>query len=116
MKIFTIIISLLLLSYINSSECTDKKSPSKDTDCKDLKVSTGNKYCCYYKVSGKDDDGKKDTFNYCLELSEDNYNKIKDYIKDIEKAGEDYDIDVKKLDCYSVYLTGSLLSLILLLL
>ena len=118
MKLLTFIISILLLSYIITSECERKENPKKDSDCKDLKVDTdeGYKYCCYAKVEGKID-GEKKTVERCEELKQDDYDKIKDYIKNWENGdGKEMELKVKKLDCHSVYLTVSILSLLLLLL
>lgn len=105
MKIFTVLISILLLTYINTEDCTGAKA-SKADDCKDLEKNDSDGYCCYTKY--KEGDNTKEN---CIEISKDNYNKIKDYIKEVEEKNKNFDI--KKIDCYSVYLTGSLLSLIL---
>ena len=114
MKLLTFIISILLLSYIITDDC-EGHSAKKHSDCKDLTLHTDYKYCCYAKVEQKKD-GEKKTEEGCTELKQDEYDKIKDYIKDWEERGKDNEIKVKKLDCHSVYLTGSILSLLLLLL
>ena len=113
MKLLTFIISILLLSYIITEDCEDHDA-KKYSDCKDLTLHTGYKYCCYAKVEQKID-GEKKTGEFCTELKQDNYDNIKDYIKEWEKDA-DVKIEVKKIDCHSVYLTGSILSLLLLLL
>lgn len=117
MKLLTFIISILLLSYIITSECERKENPKKDSDCKDLTVDTasGYKYCCYAKYEYKEG-GDKKTAEFCTELKQNDYDKIKDYIKDWENEEKEYGLKFKKLDCHSVYLTGSILSLLLLLL
>ena len=117
MKLLTFIISILLLSYIITDDC-EGHSAKKVSECKDLSVDTANnyKYCCYAKWEYKDEDGSKKTYEGCTELKQDEYDKIKDYIKDWEERGKDNEIKVKKLDCHSVYLTGSILSLLLLIL
>ena len=110
MKKFTILISLLLLlTYINTADeyCESVKGKKAD-DCKDLKKYDSEGYCCYVKTKTKDG-----TNEGCTEVSKANYNDIKNYVKSLEKLGESIDADIKKLDCYSVYLTGSLLSLVL---
>ena len=119
MKLLTFIISILLLSYIITSECDKKTSAKKVSECEDLKVDTSNnyKYCCYAKYEYKDEDGSKKTYEGCTELKQDAYDKIKDYIKEWENGeGKDSEVKVKKIDCHSVYLTGSILSLLLLIL
>ena len=117
MKLLTFIISILLLSYIITGECDSKTSAKKVSECKDLSVDTANnyKYCCYAKYDYKDPDGSKKTYEGCYELKQADYDKIKDFIKEWEKDPE-FEVKVKKLDCHSVYLTGSILSLLLLLL
>ena len=107
MKIFTVLISILLLTYINTADtyCNGYEGKKAD-DCKELKKALSDDYCCYLKSKKGDD-----TAEMCVEITKDNYNNIKDYIKTLEKNADG--AKVKKLDCYSVYLTGSLLSLIL---
>ena len=115
MKIFTILISILLLIYINAdteSECQKKGTSGKKTsDCEDLKTTLETSHCCYFKY--KSDSGESEG---CTEIAKDVYDDIKKYIKDSEKEGDSINFKVKKLDCYSSYLTLSLLSLVLLLL
>ena len=112
MKLLTFIISILLLSYIITDDC-EGHSAKKHSDCKDLTLHTDYKYCCYAKYEIKE--GDKKTVEGCTELTQNNYDNIKDYIKEWEKDPE-FEVKVKKLDCHSVYLTGSILSLLLLLL
>ena len=108
MKFYNIILFASLILYILSedNECEQKTSASKAKDCKDLKASDGD-HCCYLKA-------KKDDQEYsgCTPVSKEAYNKIKDYIKEMEKTGG----KVKKLDCKSIYLELSILSFIFLLL
>lgn len=117
MKIFTILISILLLIYINTqtvtvSECLQKGTSGKKTsDCENLKTTIDTNHCCYFKY--KSDSGESEG---CTEITKDVYDDIKKYIKDSEKEGDSINFKVKKLDCYSSYLTLSLLSLVLLLL
>ena len=115
MKIFTILVSILLLTYINTdtvSECLQKLTTGRKTsDCEDLKTTIDSSHCCYYK--SKSDSAEAEG---CTEVPKASYDDIKKYIKDLEEQGKSDNMKVKKLDCYSSYLTLSLLSLVLLLL
>ena len=107
MKFYNIILFASLILYILSEdECDQKTSASKAKDCKDLKTSDGD-HCCYLKAKN---DGKE--YSGCTSVSKEAYDKIKDYIKEMEKTGG----KVKKLDCKSIYLELSILSFIFLLL
>ena len=107
MKFYTFILfaSLIILSISDDSAC-DGKDADSAKDCKDIKIS--NSHCCYLKA--KDEDGK--SHSMCYSITDDQYNKIKDHIKEMEKGGG----KVKKLDCKSIYLELSILSFIFLLL
>ena len=115
MKIFTILISILLLIYINTqtiSECLQKLTTGRKTsDCEDLKTTVDSSHCCYYKT--KTDSVETEG---CTEVPKASYDDIKKYIKELEEQAKSAKMKVKKLDCYSSYLTLSLLSLVLLLL
>ena len=106
MKFYTFILfaSLIFLSKSDNNGCNGKSAESAK-DCKDIKV-TGQ-HCCYLK-------GKYNgiTANICILISDNQYNNIKDTIKEMEKG----DGDVKKLDCKSIYLELSILMFIFLLL
>ena len=102
--------------YVESECWTDDEKVSGKKDCKDRKLGTGEYRCCYVKAKGKDEDGEKRTAEYCMPIDEENYKRIKDYIKDMEKKGKNYDLDIKSMDCNSNYLLISIMSLILLLL
>ena len=106
MKFYTFILfaSLIFLSKSDDNVCYGKSAESAK-DCKDIKV-TGQ-HCCYLK-------GKYNgiTANICILISDNEYNNIKDTIKEMEKG----DGDVKKLDCKSIYLELSILIFIFLLL
>ena len=115
-KTLFLLLVILLISYSYQSECEDKKSAKKAKDCKDLKVDDGMYKCCYVKAEGEYN-GKKEKGEYCEEIDETNYNRIKDYIKDREDGAKKFDskLDIKKFDCSSNYLLFSIMSLIILL-
>lgn len=107
MKFYKIILFVSLILYIYSEDkyCGDSSvSASKAKDCKDLKLADKYSNCCY--VKGKQNNVDVST---CISLTKDQYNNIKDYIKELESGGA----DVKKLDCNSYFLELSILSFIL---
>ena len=122
MKKYTIILLALLCIFAycsgddeenyedTESECRKKESPSKALDCNKLKVGDGSQYCCYMHAT--DDEGP---YKGCTEITKEAYNKIKDYISEIEKEGKDINIKIKKLDCNSAHLKIGILSLLLIL-
>ena len=108
MKFYNIILFASLILYIFSIQCDGKGEAGSSDDCKDLPIGTGYSNCCFVK-------GKKDSEDVatCIPLTKNQYDNIKDYIKELEEDGS---TDVKKLDCKSIYLELSILSFILLLL
>jgi len=109
MKFYNIIIFASLILFIFSDECGDKDPASSTKECINLKT---NEYkCCFLKI--KSNDGEE---SYCTSVSKSNYDNIKDYIKNMEEKGKSDNVDIKKLDCKSIYLEISVLSFILLLL
>ncbi len=89
--------------------CEKKDPASSKEDCFNLKT---NKYkCCYTKVKSNEGEAA-----FCTSVSKSEYDNIKDYIKSWEEEDKSGNLDVKKLDCKSIYLEISVLSFILLLL
>ncbi len=124
MKKYTIVLFALLCIFVycsgddeenydddTRSECVKKTSASKAKDCNKLKVGDGLQYCCYAEFSSDE----VDSYKGCTEITKEAYNKIKDYISEIEKEGKDINIKIKKLDCNSAHLEIGLLSLLLIL-
>ena len=116
--LFLLLAALLISQYSCDDEedsgCFKWEGVSGKKDCNNRK----DKYayrCCYVKAKGKNEDGKKVTKEYCSPIDEENYKRIKDFIKETEKAGESSDLDIQKFDCNSNYLLISIMSLILLL-
>jgi len=107
-KIYLLII--LLVSLINiqySSSACIEANPSGKSTCHDKTVANSGSYCCYYKAKANGE-----TATACIELTKDQKDNIKDYIKQLEKSGG----SVKSLDCKSSFIQFGLFSLIILLL
>ena len=106
MKTFQLLALLCLIIY-TYQDCHNENNPKKE-DCKTENFNDIEKknaeYCCFIK-DGDD--------TACSALSKYQYKHIKDMIKNarLEGSGDDYSID-----CKSLYLQISLLSLLLLLL
>ena len=101
----------------NKSYCYDKTSASSSDDCKDLKVSEDGNHCCY--LYGKAEyEGKTSESERCIEITNEDYDNIDDYIDNAKDSAEKAGGKVKKyeIDCNSSFLTNSLLSIILFLL
>ena len=119
MKIFTFLLLCSIIIFIKAAD-SDKDcygaSASSAKDCKDLKLSGSGNHCCYseakYEINGKTEKQK-----ICVELTDEEYNNIDDYIDASKEAAKTY-IKVKDLsvDCNSSFLTNSLLGIILFLL
>ena len=116
MKPFTFLLLCSLIIFINSKDCEDQDTASSSNDCKNLNVTTGN-HCCYLKVKGEIG-GVSGEQNTCIEITDEVYQNIKDYINGQKKAGEAFGAKYKeyKIDCNSSFLTISLFSLLLFLL
>ena len=112
MKALAFLISILLISNIfSSSECESKESPSGAKDCKGLKVSSGDEYCCYFKYTYKEKSKEEEAIG-CGGLSKAEYDDIKKTIEDIETRGKENEVKMEDLDCKNDYIKFCLLSLI----
>ena len=122
MKIFTFLLLCSIIIFINAQDsnnyCIFGMPASSSKDCKDLKVSGSGNHCCYYKIKGENEKGKTEEYKTCLEITDEEYNNIDDYIDDRKDAAKKSGGKVKDLDidCYSSFLTNSLLGIILFLL
>jgi len=107
-KIYHLVILLVFLLNIqlSASTCVEA-NPSKKSTCHDKTVANSGSYCCYYKAKASGVSGTS-----CIELTKDQKDNIKDFIKEFEKSG----VDVKSLDCKSSFIEFGLFSLIFLLL
>ena len=110
MKNYQIIILLILIIYIFSSEDNCYKvNPSKKSECHNLYTEEDRNngyFCCYVKSKGNGI-----TATGCISLSKKEKDNIKDTIKEMESGGG----EVKSLDCEASYLSIGLFSLIFLL-
>ena len=117
MKIYYLLLAALILSFYNVQTCEEVKNPTGVSSCENVKMDSdydddGAKYCCYAKGKEKDDDdGTTEDLNECWGISQDIYDKIEDYIDELEKGKIFEDLSI---DCASNYIMISLLSLILL--
>lgn len=107
MRVFLLILSIFLISYINSKDCEKVKEPSDLNDCKVAKLSGDQSHCCFAKISGAE------VNTACVGLTNDEY---KDIEKTIEEEEKKANIKIDSLDCKSYYLEFFLLSLLFLLL
>ena len=92
------------------SECDQKDSASKATDCNKLKVCDGYQYCCYMHSTSN-----RGTYKGCTELTKEEYNDIKKYISELEEESKDSNGKIKEIDCNSARLGVGLLILLLIL-
>lgn len=111
MKKFQYLIFLYLIIYIHS--CSVGTNPTKASDCKDENLSGKEKdngvHCCYktYKRTSDGGEGK-----VCDAVSKTAYENMKDYIKFSEMFNPSQ--SEVSIDCNSIYLSFSLISLFLL--
>ena len=106
MKSLFILISLAIISFVlNDDDCEGEAS--KYSDCEKLKVNPSTNHCCFIKYEYKGQDVKG-----CMEITKEQYEKIDEVVKEMEKETEVKDFDI---DCSCAYLSISLLSLILIL-
>ena len=116
MKIY-IIALLISVNYIfcstTESSCEDV-NPASKSDCTNFYngIESDGYHCCYSRETYNG----VDTYQ-CFDLNRDEYNKIKETIKDIENSFYNlgYELKIKSLDCNSYYLQLGLISLIFLL-
>ncbi len=114
MKSLVLLISIEMVSFVLNDSSGGKAS--KYDDCKNLKLEESTNHCCFAEfeatIDGKEEKGKE-----CVEITQKEYENIKDYVNEIlsygeKKGAKDYSYDI---DCSCSYLTKSLLGLIILL-
>ena len=107
MKFYSLVLLFILIVSIKS-ECNEEEG-KKAKDCQDKlteddKKDNGYSYCCYVKAN----EGEG-----CTGLTKAQYDEIKKKIKDIETKEN---VEIKKLDCHSLFLKFGLLNILLFLL
>ena len=117
MKVKSFLIICSLIIYINTTESCRKHPASSVKDCKDLGLRENGDHCCYLKASAEIGVEKIEV-SYCLKITQAEYDKIDETIKEIigEAEREGGTAKVDTLDCKSSYIVLSLFSLLLLLL
>ena len=116
MKSYKVLLLLLCINYIYSVtlSCSEVIDPTKEA-CTNAGVSEEDKergfmYCCYLKYKEARDKKEREK---CKRLTEYQYNNIDDYVKYnklLETETDDFSVE-----CSSIFLKFSFLSLILLL-
>ena len=109
MKFYSVLILFLLIAYINS--ICQGTTPSGKKDCKDKlsdEEKKTNSYCCYAENKNGD--------KTCLPLKKDEYNDIKNYIKEANNNIENDKEKIKSLNCNSLFLKLGLMNILLFLL
>ena len=119
MKYLSLLIVLLLISFMNSQtddkNYCDEKEVTDSSKCKDLTLPPGFSNCCFYHVEGSENGGETETFKACIPLNKTQYENINDYIKELEEGAEEgISLDVKTLDCFANYLQISIITLLIL--
>jgi hypothetical protein len=110
MKIFTIILFITLVIYIQSF-CT-KWSDATKYECKERQIGIGEdlyaKYCCFLHTKNGNDETKQ-----CFPYSQDAYDNIEKTIENYESL---HRVTVVSLYCQSSYLQMGLLGVLFFLL
>ena len=103
-----IVLCLIIFTYQACGGPANKKEDCKAENLGTSEKDKGYEYCCYAEIN--------DNAKGCLALSKYQYENIKDYIKNFKLNAEVPVSEDTKIDCKSLYLEISLLSILLLLL
>ena len=110
MRTIYIILSILLISYINTndddgnSECREWRFPTSFNECKNLDVAKGEKKCCYLVL--------KDYTSYCHPATKKEFKALNQFRLELEGF---YNSEIIEFKCHSYYLQYYFLSLLLIL-
>ena len=116
-SIIILFVSFCLFSLINST-CQPEEENNKirdPEDCTDRSFSSdeisNNAYKCCYMKTKVNYNTRKGKLYTCIPLSQNDYNRVKDLIKQYESEAGVEDVEI---DCKAYYLKYGLLSLFLL--
>ncbi len=105
MKLYTFILLVLLIIYVNSTDCEDIQNVSKKKDCNG-KLSDDDKkkysHCCY----AEDENGNK----RCDPVTQTEFDGLEALLKAAKELGQE---SKGKFDCNSNYIKFGFLSLLL---
>lgn len=105
MKLYTFILLVLLIIYVNSTDCEDIQNVSKKKDCNG-KLSDDDKkhysHCCY----AEDENGNK----ACTPITQAHFDSLEALSKAAKELGQE---SKGKFDCNSNYIKFGFLSLLL---
>ena len=120
MKAFYALISIMLLSFTYSDDsktCLEAGTPTKKSDCNDLKFPAGydNYHCCFYHYKYTYN-GQSGEYKVCWPVDKASYDKIAEYIDAMKKQiPSGYDASIESFDCNSYYLHATILALLFIL-
>ena len=112
-SLYLLLFAFLIYQYsCQETECSG--IATKKSDCEGRKLGEGFYRCCYGE-SKMTKDGQTTENKFCVPVTQDQYDNIKDYIDKSKKEYKEKGVEVKKLsvDCSSNFLVFSFLSLIL---
>ena len=119
MKVYLLCINICaliaLINALNPSPCNAIQNPSSPSVCYNLTFSKNDsKYCCY-KRGYFENNGQKNNFERCEEITQSQFENIDKTIKDMENNDSNPNIKGKiySLVCKSYYLSMGLFSLLL---
>ena len=107
---YLIIIFSLIINIKNTDFCDDRIVATGPKDCENLITSTRSNFCCYFE--GKYMGVEKKS---CIDISNVRKKNINDYIKTLNND-ENFDFDIKKIECDSFLLQIKFFSFLLLIL
>ena len=107
---YLIIIFSLIIIIKNNNFCDDRIVATGPKDCANLICSMKSNYCCYFEGKYMGNEKKS-----CIDISSVRKNDINNYIKTLNED-ENFDFDIKKIDCNSSLLKINFFSFLLLIL
>ena len=109
MKLYYIIIIFsLIINIKNTDFCDNRIVATGPKDCENLITSTRSNFCCYFE--GKYMGVEKKS---CIDISNVRKKNINDYIKTLN-ADDNFDFNIKKIECDSPIIKINFFSFLLL--